>query len=70
MFSPEYVDAIWRLGDDRKANAFATSVLMRDGISPSTIDTIYRRLYALPYLGGGGTDARAPSCSAVSAFGR
>jgi lysine/ornithine N-monooxygenase len=66
VLSPEYVDAIRRLGDDRKANAFATSVLMSDGISPSTIDTIYRRLY----LGGGGTDARAPSRSAVFTFGR
>lgn len=57
VFSPEYVDAYRRLGDDRKASAFATSVLTSDGISPSTIDAIYRRLYALRYLEGGGTDA-------------
>ncbi|MGY2051373.1 lysine N(6)-hydroxylase/L-ornithine N(5)-oxygenase family protein [Methylobacterium sp. JK268] len=50
VFSPEYVDAYRRLADDRKASAFATSVLTSDGISPATIDAIYRRLYAMRYF--------------------
>lgn len=57
VFSPEYVDAYRRLGDERKAAAFATSVLTSDGISPSTIDAIYRRLYAMRYFEGSTTQA-------------
>ncbi|WP_020178739.1 SidA/IucD/PvdA family monooxygenase [Methylopila sp. M107] len=50
VFSPEYVEAYRRLGEDRKATALASSVLTSDGVSPSTIDAIYRRLYAMRYL--------------------
>lgn len=50
VFSPEYVEAYRRLGEDRKAAALASSVLTSDGVSPSTIDAIYRRLYAMRYL--------------------
>ena len=50
VFSPEYVEAYRRLGEDRKTAALASSVLTSDGVSPSTIAAIYRRLYAMRYL--------------------
>ncbi|GLK57364.1 lysine N6-hydroxylase [Methylopila capsulata] len=57
VFSPEYVDAYRKLGDERKTAAFATAVLTSDGVSPSTIDAIYRRLYAMRYLEDSPVDA-------------
>lgn len=56
VFSPEYVDAFRQLSDDRKLAAFATHVLTSDGLSLSTINAIYRRLYTLRHIEGSGAD--------------
>ncbi|GLR83538.1 lysine N(6)-hydroxylase/L-ornithine N(5)-oxygenase family protein [Bradyrhizobium iriomotense] len=55
VFSPEYVDAFRRLSDERKLAAFGSHILTSDGLSLSTINAIYRRLYALRHL-----EARSP----------
>ena len=56
VFSPEYVDAFRQLSDDRKLAAFNTHILTSDGLSLSTIDAIYRRLYTLRHIEGSDAD--------------
>jgi lysine N6-hydroxylase len=56
VFSPEYVDAFRRLNDERKLAALGTHILTSDGLSLSTINAIYRRLYALRHLEGRSPD--------------
>lgn len=56
VFSPEYVDAYRQLSDDRKLTALDTHILTSDGLSLSTINAIYRRLYTLRHIEGGDTD--------------
>jgi lysine N6-hydroxylase len=50
VFSPEYVYAYLNLNNDQKLEALKASILTSDGLSISTINTIYRRLYTLRYL--------------------
>ncbi|MCO4319623.1 SidA/IucD/PvdA family monooxygenase [Phyllobacterium sp. 21LDTY02-6] len=50
VFSPEYVYAFLNLNHDQKLEALKTSILTSDGLSLSTINSIYRRLYSLRYL--------------------
>ncbi|MGO7581696.1 lysine N(6)-hydroxylase/L-ornithine N(5)-oxygenase family protein [Rhizobium ruizarguesonis] len=50
VFSPEYVQAYLKLGGEQKQAALKNSILTSDGLSISTIHSIYRRLYALRYL--------------------
>jgi lysine N6-hydroxylase len=44
------------LSDDRKLAALDTHILTSDGLSLSTINAIYRRLYTLRHIEGGGAD--------------
>lgn len=50
VFSPEYVQAYLKLSGEQKQAALKNSILTSDGLSISTIHSIYRRLYALRYL--------------------
>ncbi|WP_431323506.1 lysine N(6)-hydroxylase/L-ornithine N(5)-oxygenase family protein [Rhizobium sp. YTU87027] len=50
VFSPEYVQAYLKLSGEQKQAALKHSILTSDGLSISTIHSIYRRLYALRYL--------------------
>ena len=50
VFSPEYVQAYLTLSGEQKQAALKNSILTSDGLSISTIHSIYRRLYALRYL--------------------
>lgn len=50
VFSPEYVYAYLNLNSDQKLDALKASILTSDGLSISTINAIYRRLYSLRYL--------------------
>jgi lysine N6-hydroxylase len=50
VFSPEYVQAYLKLAGEQKQAALKNSILTSDGLSISTIHSIYRRLYALRYL--------------------
>ncbi|MBX5239152.1 lysine N(6)-hydroxylase/L-ornithine N(5)-oxygenase family protein [Rhizobium sp. NLR22b] len=50
VFSPEYVQAYLKLSSEQKQAALKNSILTSDGLSISTIHSIYRRLYALRYL--------------------
>jgi len=50
VFSPEYVYAYLNLNDEQKLEALEASILTSDGLSLSTINAIYRRLYCLRYL--------------------
>ncbi|MBB3163019.1 lysine N(6)-hydroxylase/L-ornithine N(5)-oxygenase family protein [Rhizobium laguerreae] len=50
VFSPEYVQAYLKLSGEQKQAALRNSILTSDGLSISTIHSIYRRLYALRYL--------------------
>jgi lysine N6-hydroxylase len=58
VFSPEYVHAYLSLNDEQKQRALTSSILTSDGLSLSTINAIYRRLYAMRYLEGRDLDAR------------
>ncbi|HBF29913.1 SidA/IucD/PvdA family monooxygenase [Rhizobium sp.] len=58
VFSPEYVRAYLGLNVDQKQEAFKTSILTSDGLSLSTIHSVYRRLYALRYLDDAPLNAR------------
>ena len=57
VFSPEYVQAYLKLGGEQKQAALKNSILTSDGLSISTIHSIYRRLYALRYLEPGTLNA-------------
>ncbi|MCX2721428.1 lysine N(6)-hydroxylase/L-ornithine N(5)-oxygenase family protein [Roseibium salinum] len=50
VFSPEYVEAYRRLSEDRKAAALDNSILTSDGLSLSTINSIYRKLYRIRHI--------------------
>ncbi|MCP3469090.1 SidA/IucD/PvdA family monooxygenase [Bradyrhizobium sp. CCGUVB1N3] len=50
VFSPEYIDAFRQLNDERKHAALGTHILTSDGLSLSTINAIYRRLYTLRHI--------------------
>lgn len=58
VFSPEYVYAYLNLNNDQKLEALKASVLTSDGLSISTINAIYRRLYSLRYLENRSIDAK------------
>lgn len=58
VFSPEYVRAYLSLNHEQKQEAFKTSILTSDGLSLSTIHSVYRRLYALRYLDASPINAR------------
>lgn len=58
VFSPEYVYAYLNLNADQKLEALKTSILTSDGLSISTINAIYRRLYSLRYLENQVIDAK------------
>ncbi|MBB3235634.1 lysine N(6)-hydroxylase/L-ornithine N(5)-oxygenase family protein [Phyllobacterium endophyticum] len=58
VFSPEYVYAYLNLNSDQKLEALKASVLTSDGLSISTINNIYRRLYSLRYLENRDIDAK------------
>ncbi len=58
VFSPEYVYAYLNLNNDQKQEALKASVLTSDGLSISTINAIYRRLYTLRYLENRHIDAK------------
>ncbi|MBB2753906.1 UNVERIFIED_ORG: lysine N6-hydroxylase [Rhizobium aethiopicum] len=57
VFSPEYVQAYLKLSGEQKQAALKNSILTSDGLSISTIHSIYRRLYALRYLEPGTLNA-------------
>ncbi|RFB83238.1 lysine 6-monooxygenase [Rhizobium leguminosarum bv. trifolii] len=57
VFSPEYVQAYLKLSGEQKQAALKNSILTSDGLSISTIHSIYRRLYALRYLDPGTLNA-------------
>jgi len=57
VFSPEYVQAYLKLSGEQKQAALRNSILTSDGLSISTIHSIYRRLYALRYLEPGALSA-------------
>jgi lysine N6-hydroxylase len=50
VFSPEYVYAYLNLNEEQKLDALKASILTSDGLSLSTINAIYRRLYCVRYL--------------------
>ncbi|WP_064696902.1 lysine N(6)-hydroxylase/L-ornithine N(5)-oxygenase family protein [Rhizobium aegyptiacum] len=50
VFSPEYVQDYLKLSGEQKQAALKNSILTSDGLSVSTIHSIYRRLYALRYI--------------------
>lgn len=50
IYSPEYIEAYRRLTDEKKAVALQNSVLAADGLSLSTIGSIYRKLYRIRYI--------------------
>lgn len=52
VFSPEYIDEYRRLGNDKKASALQNSILTSDGLSLSTISSIYRKLYRIRHIDG------------------
>ncbi|RCW82697.1 lysine N(6)-hydroxylase/L-ornithine N(5)-oxygenase family protein [Phyllobacterium bourgognense] len=58
VFSPEYVYAYLNLNSDQKLDALKASILTSDGLSISTINAIYRRLYSLRYLENRNIDAK------------
>ncbi|WP_436115792.1 lysine N(6)-hydroxylase/L-ornithine N(5)-oxygenase family protein [Phyllobacterium sp. LjRoot231] len=58
VFSPEYVYAFLNLNSDQKLEALKASILTSDGLSISTINAIYRRLYSLRYLENRNIDAK------------
>ncbi|MEK1889882.1 MAG: SidA/IucD/PvdA family monooxygenase [Phyllobacterium sp.] len=58
VFSPEYVYAYLNLNSDQKLEALKASILTSDGLSISTINSIYRRLYSLRYLENHTIDAK------------
>jgi lysine N6-hydroxylase len=58
VFSPEYVYAYLNLNNDQKQEALKASILTSDGLSLSTINAIYRRLYSLRYLEGRDIEAK------------
>lgn len=58
VFSPEYVYAYLNLNNDQKQEALKASILTSDGLSISTINAIYRRLYSLRYLENRNIDAK------------
>lgn len=58
VFSPEYVYAYLNLNSDQKLEALKASILTSDGLSISTINSIYRRLYSLRYLENRSIEAR------------
>ncbi len=58
VFSPEYVYAYLNLNNDQKLDALKASILTSDGLSISTINAIYRRLYSLRYLEHRNIDAK------------
>ncbi len=58
VFSPEYVYAYLNLNNDQKIEALKASILTSDGLSISTINAIYRRLYSLRYLENRNIDAK------------
>ncbi|WP_417020982.1 lysine N(6)-hydroxylase/L-ornithine N(5)-oxygenase family protein [Candidatus Phyllobacterium onerii] len=58
VFSPEYVYAYLNLNSDQKLDALKASILTSDGLSISTINAIYRRLYSMRYLENRNVEAR------------
>lgn len=50
VFSPEYVAAYRRLSETQRAVALDNSILTSDGLSLSTIDSIYRKLYRIRHI--------------------
>jgi lysine N6-hydroxylase len=50
LFTPDYVDNFRRMGEERRYATVARHKLAGDGASPSTLQAIYRRLYALRHL--------------------
>ena len=52
LFTPHYVESFHALPDARRRSTVARQKLAGDGISASTLQAIYRRLYALRHLEG------------------
>ena len=52
LFTPGYVESFHALPDARRRATVARQKLAGDGISATTLQAIYRRLYALRHLGG------------------
>jgi lysine N6-hydroxylase len=52
LFTPGYVERFHALPEARRRATVAHQKLAGDGISPSTLQAIYRRLYALRHLAG------------------
>lgn len=57
VYSPEYGAAYRTLAGERQARALERSILTSDGISLSTLDTIYREIYRIRHGGGEGPEA-------------
>lgn len=55
-FTPDYVERFRHLGEERRQTHLAHQKLASDGISASTLRTLYRRLYALRHLDGASID--------------
>ncbi len=52
FFMPDYSDYFFRLSEDKRAEINAAHLLTSDGISESTLRSIYQELYRLQFLDG------------------
>ncbi|WP_158931660.1 lysine N(6)-hydroxylase/L-ornithine N(5)-oxygenase family protein [Acidisphaera sp. S103] len=50
LFTPAYADYFFKLAPDKRHRLLAGQKLASDGISPSLLEALYRRLYELRYL--------------------
>ena len=63
LFTPGYVESFHALPDARRRATVARQKLAGDGISATTLQAIYRRLYVLRHLGGEAGIGTPPAAS-------